>query len=148
MLFAPEKLLWLLFGLNTAALVVWEACAAFGIDWLRERWSVRILATASGGLITALGLHDIVDWRGSSHWGLPLWCAWVAAAYFAYRHWIKDVYVLAGGVLSVIVVAATFLGKHMKFNDAGALLFIGLVVIGLSAAGGWWLKQVATEEGE
>jgi hypothetical protein len=30
MLFAPERLLWMLFGLNTAALILWEACAAGG----------------------------------------------------------------------------------------------------------------------
>jgi uncharacterized membrane protein len=146
MLFAPEKLVWLLFGLNTAALAVWEGLAAAGIEWLRERWSVRILATASGGLITALGIEDILDWRGSSHWGAPLWIVWIAAAYFAYRHWVKDVYVLAGGVLSVIVVAATFVAKQMHMRDAGAYLFLGLLVIGMSAAGGYWLKQVATEE--
>lgn len=146
MLFAPEKLAWLLFGLNTAALVVWEGLAAAGIAWLRERWSVRILATASGALITGLAFQDIVDWRGSSHWGAPLWCVWIAAAYIAYRHWVKDVYVLAGGVLSVIVTTTAFLGKQMAMREAGAYLFLGLLVIGMSAAGGYWLKQVATEE--
>jgi len=146
MLFAPEKLAWLLFGLNTGALVVWEGLAAAGTLWLRERWSLRILATASGGLITALAFQDVVDWRGSSHWGAPLWCAWIVAAYAAYRHWVKDVYVLAGGVLSVIVVTTTFVAKQMAMREAGAFLFLGLLVIGMSAAGGYWLKQVATEE--
>ena len=146
MLFAPQKLIWLLFGLNTLALAVWEGLAAAGIEWLRERWSVRILATASGGLISALAVQQVIDWRSASHWGLPLWFAWIAAAYLVYRFWVKDVYVLAGGVLSVIVLAATFLGKHMHTNDAGAFLFIGLLVITMSAAGGYWLKQVAAEE--
>jgi uncharacterized membrane protein len=146
MLFAPEKLVWLLFGVNTAALVVWEGLAAAGMLWLRERWSVRILATASGALITGLAFQDIVDWRGSSHWGAPVWIAWIVAAYAAYRHWLKDVYVLAGGVLSVIVMTSTFLARQMTMREAGAYLFLGLLVIGMSAAGGYWLKQVATEE--
>ena len=146
MLFAPEKLIWLLFGLNTAALAVWEGLAVAGIAWLRERWSVRILATAGGGLITALAVVDILDWRTSSHWGAPLWCAWIAAAYVAYRHWVKDVYVLAGGVLSIIVVTTTFLAKQMQMREAGTFLFLGLLVIGMSAAGGYWLKRAATEE--
>lgn len=146
MLFAPEKLLWLLFGVNTAALMAWEGLAAYGIPWLRERWSVRFLATASGGLITALGFQDIVDWHNSSHWGAPLWLVWIAAAYFAYRHWVKDVYVLAGGMLSVIVMTATFVAKQMTMREAGSFLFLGLLVIGMSAMGGYWLKQVATEE--
>jgi hypothetical protein len=148
MLFAPQKLLWLLFGLNTIALAVWEGLAAAGLDWLRERWSVRILATASGGLVTALGLFDIVDWKDSSHWGVPAWLAWIAAVWFVYRHRARDLFVLAGGVLSVIAIVAVFLAKQMQFAYAGSLLFIGLVVIGLSAAGGWWLRQVANEEGE
>jgi uncharacterized membrane protein len=146
MMFGPAELLWLLFGLNTAALVVWELLAASGLTWLRERWSVRIVATASGGLITALGLQDIFDWPNSSHWGLPLWLAWIVAAYFAYRRCIKDVYVLAGGVLSVIVVITALVAKGTGGEDAGVFLFIGLLIIGLSAAGGYWLKQVATEE--
>lgn len=146
MLFAPEKLLWLLFALNTAALVLWEGLAAGGIEWLRERWSARIVATASGAAITALALFDVVDWRSNSGWGAPVWLGWLAAAYAVYRRRIKDVYVLAGGVLSVVVVITTLLARHIRLHDAGSFLFIGLVVIGLSAAGGWWLKNVANEE--
>jgi uncharacterized membrane protein len=146
MLFAPEKLLWLLFGLNTVALAIWEGCAAAGIEWLRERWSVRILATASGGLVTALGVWDILDWRTSSHWGAPAWCVWIAAAYLMYRHWLKDVFVLAGGVLSVVVMVTVLMAKGISRGSADAFLLIGMAVIGMSAAGGYWLKQVATEE--
>ncbi len=145
MLFAPERLMWMLFGLNTAALVLWEACAAGGVAWLRERWSVRIVATASGVLITWLALTDIFEWRNSSRWGAPLWLAWMAAAYAAYRHRVKDVYVLAGGVLSLVVVVTSVLAQSMYMRDAGSFLFIGLVIIGLSAAGGWWLRKVVKE---
>ena len=65
------------------------------------------------------------------------------------RQRILDVYVLALGVLSVIMVVAIFLGMQVKHSEAGAewLLFTGLVVIALSAGGGWWLKQVAAKEG-
>jgi len=146
MLFAPEKLLWLLFGLNTAALVAWEVLEAGGLAWLRERWAARLLATASGGLVTALAIGQIVGWRHESRWAVPAWFAWMVLAYLAYRIWRKDVYVLAGGVLAAIAVVTTFLGKQVRMNDAGEFLFIGLVVIGMSAAGGFWLKRVATEE--
>lgn len=146
MLFAPEKLLWLLFGLNTAALAIWEGCAAAGLEWLRERWSVRILATASGVLVTTLGVWDVIDWRTSSHWGGPAWCAWMLAAYVMYRHLYKDVFVLAGGVLSAIVMTSVLLAKGINSHNADALGLISFAVIGLSAAGGVWLKKVATEE--
>lgn len=143
---APENLMWLLFGFNTAALVIWEGLAAAGIVWLRERWSPRILACASGGMATALAVYDLFDWYRFNEWGGPVWLAWIIAAYAAYRHWTKDLFVLAGGVLSLTVVAATFLSKETRFNDAGAFLFIGLVVIAISGLGGWWLKQIANEE--
>ena len=147
MLFAPEKLLWLLFGLNTIALAVWEAAAAGGIEWLRERWAARLLATASGILVTALALFDIVEWRSAGGFGVPAWIAWLVAAHLVYRHRVRDLYVLAGGVLSAIVVASTFLGKHLlKGDPAFGFLFIGVIVIAMSAAGGWWLRTVANEE--
>jgi uncharacterized membrane protein len=147
-LFGPERQLWLLFGLNTLALAVWEGLALVGFAWLRERWAVRVLATAGGAIVTALAVIDVFS-RDEFGWGGPVWIAWLAAAYAVYRRRIKDVYVLAGGVLSAVVVVAAFLGRLLSEvrMEAGALLFIGLVVIGMSAAGGVWLKSVANEEG-
>jgi len=144
MIFGPERQLWLLFGLNTLALLAWEGTALAGVAWLRERWAVRLLDTASGGCIAALAVIDIFDTDGIG-WGVVAWVAWLAAAYAAYRHAVKDLFVLAGGVLSAVVVVAALLGKLMLDSraDAGAFLLIGLVVIGMSAAGGFWLKNVA-----
>lgn len=146
-LFGPERLLWVLFGLNTVALAAWEGLAFAGIAWLRERWALRLLATASGALVTALAVIDIFG-KDVFGWGGPVWLAWLAAAYAVYRRRIKDLYVLAGGVLSAVVVVASLLGKLMADvrGEAGALLLIGLAVIGMSAAGGFWLKNVAHEE--
>lgn len=145
LLFGPEKLMWLLFALNTTALVAWEVRARAGLDWLRRRWAVRVLAVASGALISALAVLALLDWKASSPWALPLWLAWLGVAYAFYRHATKDVFVLAGGVLSAIVVITVLLARQMKFAHAGGFLFLGLVVIGMSAAGGWWLKEVANE---
>ena len=146
LLFAPPKLAWLLFGVNTTALVLWEGLATAGIVWLRERWAVRLLATASGGLITALAVLDVMHWYDSSPWSIPLWFCWLVAAYTVYRRWLTDLYVLAGGVLAVIVMTVSVLRKLMGMGEAASSLFIGLVVIGLSAAGGYWLRHVANEE--
>jgi hypothetical protein len=64
-----------------------------------------------------------------------------------YRYWLRDVFVLAGGVLSAIIVITVFLSKQMLPHDrGGAFLFIGLLIIGLSACGGLWLKTVAREK--
>ena len=139
-----EQQLWLLFALNSVALVVWEGLAVSGIQWLRERWSVRILATASGGFATALAISDVVSRQTSG--GFAAWVAWMVAAYLLYRHKVKDLFVLAGGVLSVVVVVSTLVIRHFFRVDAGAFLMVGLLVIGISAAGGWWLKSIAAEE--
>lgn len=146
MVFAPRRLIWLLFGLNTAAAVVWEACAATAMPWLRERWAVRVIATASGALAAALAIVDILHWRDASGWGLPLWLGWMLAAYAAYRLWTKDLYVLTLGVLGAIVVATTLLARHVPMADGGEFLFVGMAVIGMSAAGGVWLRRLTRQE--
>jgi hypothetical protein len=47
----------------------------------------------------------------------------------------------------LIVVVTGFLGRVLFDSraEAGAFLFIALAVIGMGAAAGWWLKQVAKE---
>jgi len=141
-----ERQLWLLFTLNTLALVVWEGLALSGIAWLRERWSARIVAVASGGFATALAMMDVLGRGDRVVAGVTAWLAWMAAAYVLYRRTAKDLFVLAGAVLSIVVVIATFVGRHFLRADAGAFLLVGLIVIGISAAGGWWLKSIAAEE--
>jgi uncharacterized membrane protein len=141
--FGPRQL-WLLFALNTGALALWEL-AALGLEWLRERWAVRIIGTASGSIATVLALMAVLGWSESSGTNAIAWFAWLGATYVVYRHVVKDVYMLAGGALSVIVVVTAFLGKQMRMQDAPALLFMGLLVIGMSAAAGFWLRQVAAE---
>lgn len=145
LLFGPERLLWLILALNAAALAVWEALAAWRIAWLRGRWAPRLIALAVGGPATVLAVMHVVAWQGDGASALVAWLAWMGATWWIYRHRIKDVFMLAGGVLSAIVMTAVFLGRHTPQVPA-ALLLIGLIVIGLSAAGGWWLRTVAAEE--
>lgn len=147
LIFTTERQLWLVFGLNALALVAWEALALAGMAWLRERWAPRLIATASGVCITLLAVGEVFGREGFG-WALPAWLAWLGAAYVLYRRRVKDVFVLAGGVLSVVAVVAAGLARLLMDSraEASGLFFIGLVVIGLSAAGGFWLKNVANEE--
>ena len=141
-LFAPDKLLWALFALNTIALAIWEIIAARDT---RDRWAMRILATASGAAVTALAIYALVEFHGGDSLGLLAWAVYFAGVYVVYRRMVLDVYVLAGGVLSIIAVATTWLATHLlKSGDAaGAMLFIGLIVIGLSA--GWMVAQASRQ---
>ncbi len=143
-LFDSDQIMWALFILNTLALCVWETAAYYGVSWLRERWSVRILAVASGSLISILATWAILDFDDHSGiTALLVYLVWMVVAYIVYRHVTKDVFVLAEGVLSAIIVITVYLSKH---DESGAFLFIGLIIIGLSAVGGFWLKSVGNEE--
>ena len=141
----PERQLWWLFALDVLALAAWELAGAYGVAWLRARWAPRLVATASGAFATVLALFAILD-RTTSPWDLVAWLAWLASAYIAYRHWRKDLYVLAGAALSTIVVAVAFLARNTTLRSEGELLFIGLAVIAMSGAAGYWLRRLATQD--
>ena len=143
-LFDSETLLWGLLGINTVALAAWEG-ASLRLAWLRERWAARLLATAAGTMATLLAVWAVLE--EARIWGLIAWLVWLALAFVVYRYRLRDLFVLAGGVLSVIVVLVAFLSKHLiDWDEAGGFLVTGLIVIALSAAGGWWLRRVAAEE--
>lgn len=143
-LFSTEQLLWVLLGLNTVALAVWEV-AALRMAWLQERWATRLLATGAGTAATVLAVFAVIE--EASAWGVLAWIVWLALAYVVYRYRLRDLFVLAGGVLSAIVVITTFLGKHLiEFEEGGGFLLTGLLVIALSGLGGWWLRHLAAEE--
>lgn len=143
-LFGPEPLAWLLFALNGAALVAWEA-AARRLDWARGRWAPRLVALAAGVPVTALAVMALLEGSRTSGWAIPAWLAWTGVLYVAYRLAVKDLFMLAGGALSVIVVATTLLARGLSFRDGGAFLVLALAVIGLSAAAGFWLRGVAKD---
>lgn len=143
--FSAERQLWWLFAIDTLALAAWEGARAYGFPWLQGRWAPRLLATASGALVTALAVIAVVDRQGSL-WSLVAWVAWLGAAGFIYRRQVKDLYVLAGGVLSVIVVTVTFFERQFSLSRAADLLTIGLIVISISAGAAYWLRRLAAEE--
>ena len=146
-LFSPPAALWVLFIFDTAALIVWEALAERGVPWLEVRWAPRVVAVASGTAITFLALWSIFDhWRSDGWYMLP-YGLWVAAAYWAYRVRSVDLFILAGAVLSLVVVISLGLGRALSgMHNAGSFLFIGLVLIATAATGAFWLRQVAAEE--
>ena len=147
LLFGTETLWWTLAGVNTAALAAWELAARRGVPWLAERWAPRIVATAAAGYVTLLAAWGIFDRDIMGIWEFIAYFAWLACAYVIYRRRVRDLYLLALGVLSLVIVVAVFLGHNIaRHGDAGAFLFVGMAVLGLSAAGGWWLRSVAREE--
>jgi uncharacterized membrane protein len=141
-----EALIWTMFGLNTLALVVWEAAHRAGLSWLRDSWPPRLTALASGTMATILIISAIIDPDADGPLAAAAYLAWLAALYYWYRSVRPDLFMLAGGVLSAIVAVATFLSWQILDSGSGGLLLIGLVVIGMSGGGALWLQRIAREQ--
>jgi uncharacterized membrane protein len=145
----PEPLMWTLFGVNSLALILWEAGHRAGLAWLQDSWPPRLVAIASGTMATALAIWAIIgadDRSGPAALAALAYVAWIGALYTWYRRVRTDLFMLAGGVLSLIVAVTALLSQHLLDDGSSvAFLIIGLVVIGLSAGGAIWLKSVARE---
>lgn len=75
-----------------------------------------------------------------------VWMIWLASVYWVYRKLKPDLFMLAGGCLSGIIVLVAFLSKHtLNSGGTGALLLIFLVVISLGAGAAVWLRKVHQE---
>ncbi|HEX8258407.1 MAG TPA: DUF2157 domain-containing protein [Allosphingosinicella sp.] len=143
-----EELAWVLFAVNGLALAAWEAGRRLGLSWLRDSWTPRLVALASAGTATALISWAILDAEnGRGVLAAVAYLAWLGGLYAWYRHARPDLFMLAAGLLSLIVTVAVFLSRQMLGSDDGAsFLLIGLVVIGMAAGGAVWLKSVAREQ--
>jgi len=146
-----QDLLWALFGLNLVALIAWEAAHRAGLAWLRDDWPPRLVAVAAGAMATGLALWAILednDPPGGRWLAVLGYVLWLGGTYGWYRRLRPDLFMLAGGVLSVIITATALLSKHLLGTDSMfAFLFIGLAVIAMSAGGAIWLRSVHREQG-
>ncbi|MDR2000491.1 MAG: DUF2157 domain-containing protein [Zoogloeaceae bacterium] len=134
---------------DSCALIVWEWFAARGREWMRGRWVPRLLALTAGGVATVLAIYFIVNYRYTNGWYFVLYIAVIVGMYGGYRYWVPDLFMLAGGALSVIVVATTGLGRILFENNTreliSAFLLLGLFSMLTTAGAAWWLRQVAYE---
>lgn len=147
-LFAPRRAWWVAFALDAAALVAWEAAAIRWPAWGTQRWAARVIATATGALVTTILATDILGF-GSQYatWSWLPYVLWVAALYWAYRVRTRDVYMLSGMVLSLIVVIAVLIGPRISGGGIGLdFLGTGLLILACAAAGSYWLRAVSAEE--
>ena len=146
LIFASETdIIWLLFTFNTLALIVWESLTPF-FHYLSEQWATRLLALASGITITWLVLFAIFETNSNQALSCLMWLGWLMSVYLVYRKLKPDLFMLAGGCLSAIVVIVTFMGKHLLDDgDASAFLLLAIVIIGLGTGAAIWLKNIHQE---
>lgn len=137
--------LWGLFILNTLALLVWEL-AARRWRWLSLGWPAQLLALGSGTPLTLLMLMYTLDEWADLSAAVMVYPLWLAALYFVYRHWRHELFMLAGGCLSVIVVVTLLLGRHLLWQGgAESFLVLAMAVLAMGAAAVFWLKRLHRE---
>lgn len=143
-LISQVPMLWLVFGFNTLALLLWEMLSG-RYPWLAERWCTRLIAVAAGTALTLLCLHAIVD---TCPGPLPAiaWLGWSGVLYYLYRSVWPDLFMLAGLCLAGIVIITSFVA-HILPDDlaAASFLMLALLVIGLGTGAALWLKRINQE---
>jgi len=141
---APE-MVWALFGVNVVALIAGEYLGQRW-DWLSERWALRLLAFGSGSTITWLACLAIYEPATVHSSALLVWVLGLFFIYYIYQAKIRDLFMLAGGCLSVITVTVAFLQWLFmdKFSEFG-MLIISAALIGMGAASAFWLRKVQRE---
>lgn len=141
-----DAALWGLFGLNTLALATWEWGARYWA-WPRQ-WAVRLLAVGSGVPITLLMMTLIVD-TGLSWWPvLVVYPLWLAALYGLFRYWRPDLFMIAGGSVSLLTVTTLLLARVLLWEGdwhEGSLLLITIAVLAMGAGAVVWLKRLHEE---
>lgn len=143
--FGDLSLYWLLFVFNTLMLVIWEV-SALRWRWLAADWARRLVAIASGTAITWLACLSILMGRGNEIAALMAYGLWLAGLYAAYRRWRLDLFMLAGGCLTMTVVVTVLLARHMlDSNEVGGFALIALVILGLGAGSAQWLTRLNRE---
>jgi uncharacterized membrane protein len=142
---SDSGLMWSIFIVNTAALIVWEYLARTW-QWLSERWAVRMLAVASGVPMTWLVLSSIFTYDNLNGFSGLVWAIWLGMLYFVYRVKKPDLFMLAGTCLSGIVVVISFVAKHVLDGlHAGGFLLLALMVVGMGTGAAVWLRNIHRE---
>lgn len=131
------------------ALIVWEYCAARGQEWMRGRWAPRLLALAGGAAVSTLAVFAIIDHGAHRGIHFMLYVIVLAGLYAGYRRVVPDLFMLAGGALSAIVVSTTGLARVLlddRGDMIGSFLLLGTYSMLATAAAAWWLRQITREQ--
>lgn len=146
--------LWIFFLFNTFAWASWEILSLCWTKQGRTAWAARVLAVLSGVLVTILAfdaifvdfLHHASTQRSSRIAAGVAYLLWLAAVQWVFRRKIPDLFVLAGAVLSAVIVFNAWVAKNiLHHSDAGGFLLVGCLLIATSALGGMLLKKIAKE---
>ncbi|PKG97939.1 DUF2157 domain-containing protein [Paraglaciecola sp. MB-3u-78] len=139
-----ESMAWSLFLLNSVCLFFWELRRPLH-TWLNHSWAPHSLALATTTSATSLALMSIFDYQ-TSWLGASVWLAFMALAYLVYRLRQPDLFMLALGSLSGIVVVVSWVANIIAISGGpGAFLLLFVLTIGLTTGAALWLKKLMKE---
>jgi len=139
------SVLWPLFTFNTLIFIVWYKLSQ-SLLWMQKQWAIRLIAIGVGVSITSLALFSILDDRTTDILAIPVWTLFIFSLYFFYRKLQIDLFMLAGGCLSGIVIVVTLFGKEvLSHGESIAYLMLSILVIGMGVGAALWLKKVQEE---
>lgn len=109
---------------------------------------MRLLAVGSGVPITLLMITLIVD--AGLLWSpvLAIYPLWLAGLYGVYRFWRPELFMIAGGCISLLTVATLLLARVLLWEgdwQAGSLLLLTIAVFAMGAGAVAWLKRLHRE---
>lgn len=139
--------LWIsLFLLNCIALITLELNSR-RFSYLSPRWLARTIASLAGLMITLTLIEGILNSIQFGLFSVLCWCLFIVALYVVYRRLRADLFMLAGGCLSFIVITITFCIRHLADGMMTEALFlvIAAMIIGLTSVATFWLKKVYKE---
>ena len=96
--------------------------------------------------MTWLVWYGIFDQNETRVLATSVWVIWLAGLYHGYRKIQPDLFMLAGGCLSGIVILISLPIEYL-FQDmsAASMLFLAVLVIGLGTGAAVWLRKVQEE---
>ena len=149
--FSDNVDLWGVVLLNLVAQAIWE----WGVQrrgW-PGRWAICLLALGSGVTLTLL----MVIWASGAALKLMpivvIYPVWLATLYGIYRRWRLELFMLAGGCVSIITVLTFLLVRLVLWEEGvwqgqwheGSFLLLAGSVFGMGAVAVAWLKQLNSE---
>ena len=86
-----------------------------------------------------------------SHSGLNnllwiVWPLWLAGGYLRYRRRMPDLFMLALGCLSCLLIIDVLVARYfLNYNSAASFLYIAVITIGIGAGSAVWLRNIHQE---
>jgi len=139
------RLYFAIFLLNGGSLLGWEIAHSKGIDWLKSRWTPRLLSlpTFTVLLIPTISLILYFDRDPWLLFMLGLFIATSAAVLYIYSQKILDLFLLMICALSLMIAFDTWMVNALENLDELLLFVLSGMVIGEAALVVIWLRRVS-----